>query len=194
MHTSNLFLLAGGLLLFVRLIAGRPHRPCRCGHGAARAMKRVLVLGLLWMAGTSHALVGEVIRVSDGDTLWVRPADARPVKVRLQGIDAPEHCQAGGPEAREALAARVLHRQVEIDIRARDVYGRAVAVLWLEGEDISGWMVRQGHAWSYRRQYATEQAQARRLGRGLFAEANPDEPRSFRKAHGPCDTAWTRRR
>jgi micrococcal nuclease len=145
------------------------------------------------------APTGVVTRVSDGDTLWVRPdapnADGRrpkPIKLRLQGIDAPERCQAWGPQAQAALAARVLHRQVELQTaHARDDYGRTLGNVLLQGEDISAWMVSQGHAWSYRYRrsdgpYAAQEQAARRSKHGLFADPQAVAPREFRRLHGPC--------
>lgn len=146
--------------------------------------------GPAWCAPV-QSLSGVVTRVTDGDTLWVRPGDAAPVKVRLQGIDAPERCQAWGVEARQALAARVLHRQVEVHTRAYDDYHRAIGRLHLDGEDVAAWMVREGHAWSYRWRrspgpYAAQETEARQARRGLFAAPEAVEPREFRKVHGPC--------
>ena len=131
------------------------------------------------------------MRVIDGDTVWVRSAGHRPVKVRLIGIDAPERCQAWGLQARDALASRILRRQVDVRTRAKDDYGRTLGTLRLQGEDIEAWMVSQGYAWSYRSRggagrYREQERQARSAGRGLFADARAVEPRVFRKVHGSC--------
>lgn len=151
-------------------------------------------------AAVENVLTGSVTRVSDGDTLWLQP-DARSgaserrrrIKLRLVGLDAPERCQAHGSEASEALAQRVLGRQVRIVRRATDDHGRALVTLWLGSEDIGAWLVREGHAWSQRYRgdlgpYAAEEAAARRAHRGLFAQERPIEPRRFRRLHGPCET------
>lgn len=149
-------------------------------------------------AAVETVLTGSVTRVSDGDTLWLQPDAAtglpgrRRIKLRLVGLDAPERCQAHGAAATEALAQRVLGRQVRVVRRATDDHGRALVTLWLGGEDIGAWLVREGHAWSQRYRgdlgpYATEEAAARRAQRGLFAEARPVQPRSFRRLHGPCE-------
>lgn len=153
-------------------------------------MRALAVLFALLACAPAHALSGVVTHVTDGDTLWVRPEAGRPVKVRLQGIDAPERCQAWGAQSREALAGRVLHRQVDVRTRAKDDYQRTIGTVTLEGHDVAAWMVREGHAWSqrYRKSlgpYAAEESQARQGRRGLFA-APATEPREFRKAHGPC--------
>ncbi len=134
---------------------------------------------------------GVVTHVSDGDTLWVRIAQqAEPVKVRLQGMDAPESCQAWGHEAADALKARALHQTVQLQSRARDGYGRLVARVNLRGDDLGRWMVAQGHTWSYGYQsrpapYAVEQMQAQAGRRGLWGQL-AIEPRVFRKRHGSC--------
>ena len=57
-----------------------------------------------------QAFYGTVTFVTDGDTLWVAPAQGGAVrKLRIDGLDAPEICQAGGVAARAVLmdAARV---------------------------------------------------------------------------------------
>lgn len=155
---------------------------------------------LLWCllcagAGAAHASQawwGVVTRVSDGDTLWVRPAGAgAPRKIRLHGIDAPELCQAHGPQARAALQGLVLQRSVRVQSLHSDDYGRLLARLWLEEQDVGAVMVREGHAWSYRYRnspgpYAVQEREARAARRGLFAQADARRPYEFRRRHGPC--------
>ena len=148
-----------------------------CAHGGARA----------------RVIEGSVVRVIDGDTLWLQvDASARkPLKLRLAGVDAPERCQAGGADARTALAARVLNRRVQAVVRATDDYRRTVATLRLDGEDIGAWLVLQGHAWSpgYRHApgpYAMQEAAARAARRGVFADPGAQDPRLFRRQHGAC--------
>jgi micrococcal nuclease len=141
---------------------------------------------------------GVVIHVTDGDTLWVRmrASTDMPVKLRLRNIDAPEICQAGGTQARDALKARLLHRSITFESRARDAYQRTIADVWLDGQDIGAWLVGQGHAWSYgfrnvSGRYGEQQREAMALRRGLFAAGDAMEPRLFRKMHGPCDHPWS---
>ena len=172
-------------------------RPRAAGLRAVRRSLRwrlaVAAALLALAAGAAQAFQGVVVRVADGDTLWVVPdgAGRRWVKVRLAGIDAPERCQADGEEARSALAAHVLQRRVEVRVRARDGFGRAVALLVADGEDVNAWVVARGHAWSpgFQRRpgpYAREEQAARAARRGLFAERDPVEPWRFRRQHGPC--------
>ena len=153
---------------------------------------RVAIFLIAFSAYPVWAEAMKVTHVTDGDTLWVRPAGGgKPVKLRMAGIDAPEICQAGGRAARVALASRVARRTVVVTTHRFDDYGRAVATVHLDGEDLAGWMVAQGHAWSYRYgredgPYLKLQAQARSAQRGLFADPQALPPRLFRKRHGAC--------
>jgi len=150
-----------------------------------------------WLLSTTLAAaqtrLATVTRVSDGDTLWVRMEDdGSRRKLRLVGIDAPELCQPHGGEAREALAALVLGRQVEIESRYDDVYGRALSQIKQDGRDVARWLVAHGHAWSpgfrwHPGRYAQEQQQAQSRRAGLWAAPDePTAPREFRQRHGPC--------
>ena len=156
------------------------------------AVVGLFLLGMLAGAPASaRQLHGIVSHVTDGDTLWVRPAGGQPpVKVRLQGVDAPEICQPFGPQARNALAARLRHRTVQVSIRARDRYQRSVGTVSFEGQDVGAWLVERGYAWSTRYRgragpYAEEEEQARRGRVGLWAD-HAVEPRLFRRSHGSC--------
>jgi micrococcal nuclease len=164
----------------------RPGRGCR---------RLVLVLTCWWAcawASPAHAERGWIVSVVDGDTVDVQPVDGSPRRrLRLEGIDAPEICQDGGVEARLALARGVLMRFVDYQIRRDDDYGRGLARVWLEGEDIAARLVFDGHAWSYRYQrgqgpYITQEMAARAAGRGVFAQPAPEPPREFRRRHGSC--------
>lgn len=146
-------------------------------------------------ADAKEAFAGQVAFVTDGDTLWVRPqAGGAPRKLRIEGIDAPEICQAGGEAAREVLKRWVLHQQVEVTVRGHDDYGRGLAHIRANGNDLGAELVRAGHAWSYRWRrdlgpYAAEEAAARTAGLGLFAATQAESPRAFRQRHGPCHAA-----
>jgi len=145
-------------------------------------------------AATLQAQSGVVTRVLDGDTLWVSTSASQPpLKLRIQGIDAPEICQPGGVQARDALKRQVLGKSVTVTSRAHDDYGRTVGTLHMQGQDMGRWMVAQGYAWGYSNRpkkapYADEQRQAQSARRGVFSDAAAEEPRLFRKRHGSCYT------
>lgn len=136
---------------------------------------------------------GWVSGVIDGDTVvLVRPGQSAPIKLRIEGIDAPETCQAGGSEARAAMVHLALRKAVQVQDLGQDVYGRHIGRLTLEGRDLGAEMVRTGQAWAYRFRtgsgpYAGLQRQAQSQKAGLFAQAETAmSPSLFRKFHGPC--------
>ncbi|MBX3604289.1 MAG: thermonuclease family protein [Piscinibacter sp.] len=158
-------------------------------------MRRALLIAALLAGAAGRALPGEVsgqvTRVSDGDTVWVRVENRAMLKLRLAGLDAPERCQRWGPAARAALTSRVLHRPVKIATQARDMHGRTIGTLAVDGEDVGAWLVEQGHAWNQRYRgrrgpYADQEQRARAARRGLFADAQAEAPRDFRRRHGLC--------
>jgi endonuclease YncB( thermonuclease family) len=148
----------------------------------------------LLLASAVHAadFRATVTHVTDGDTVWVRPAaGGAPIELRLLDLDAPEGCQAFGPESRDALRSRVHGQPVQVRTRGTDDYGRHLARVEHRGEDVGRWMVRNGHAWSMRFHgrsgpYGPVEAQARHGRKGLWAQAGALEPRAFRKRFGSC--------
>ena len=174
----------------------------KSGAGDRRARRYGVLAGLLLclmglalpvLARPSMTVwTGTVTYVSDGDTLWVRPErGGAPRSVRVDGIDAPELCQTHGEAARAALVGQVLGQTVQVRVRQHDDFGRALAHVSIHKRDVAGWLVSQGHAWSYRYRgrtgpYTAQESQARAHHLGLFQQAHPELPREFRRRHGPC--------
>ena len=123
-----------------------------------------------------RCFAAEVVGISDGDTVTLllrNGGDAGPVKARLTEIDAPERRQPWGARSSQALANKVFGQQVLVASSGEDRYGRLLARLHLGNRDINRELVREGHAWVYRR-YATQnwlpdEAAARNAGRGLWS-------------------------
>ena len=75
-----------------------------------------------------------VKRVIDGDTFTTT---SRVKPVRLANVDAPEKGARGGKTATEKLKALIQGKKVEVDTVARDVYGRAVANVKVDGKSVN---------------------------------------------------------
>ena len=153
-------------------------------------VRRVTVAASLLLAAfaTAHTdaapsrFDAAVVAVADGDTVTVlrqTAAGPRQVRVRLTEIDAPERGQPWGTRARQALADKVFGQTVQVVASGEDRYGRLLARLYvvagdsLAKRDVNREMVREGHAWVYRR-YATEnwlpdETAARDSGQGLWS-------------------------
>ena len=162
-------------------------------------MKRLL-LGLCgWLlvapvlAQAQSQVQAWVSWVMDGDTVLLVPDGERePIRLRLQGIDAPESCQSGGERARDALIALVHRRKVRVALHGQDSYGRSLGQLWLGEQDVGAEMVRSGWAWAYsyrtgRGPYAALQREAQQEKRGLFAARETAMSTAlFRQFPGSC--------
>ena len=154
----------------------------------ARCATLLLLLAVAaptWAAeGAAYrGLEGTVVRVVDGDTIHVRVGD-HVEKVRYIGVNAPElhHPrkgeEPGGREASDVNRALVEGRTVrlEMDVRARDRYGRLLAYVWIGDLMINAELVRRGYAQvmtvppNVRHQalFVKLQRDAREAGRGLW--------------------------
>jgi endonuclease YncB( thermonuclease family) len=116
-------------------------------------MRLLTAMLLIANSATAAERVGIPRRV-DGDTLAIGAT-----KIRLQGIDVPETDQVClnasgqqwtcGIEARDRLAAHIAGREIRCVSIEIDVYGRDLALCSAAGEDLNGWMVREGWALAY---------------------------------------------
>jgi endonuclease YncB( thermonuclease family) len=138
-------------------------------------------------------LKGEVVGLSDGDTVTVLDAQKTQYKVRLAGIDAPEKRQPFGDRSRQHLASLAFRRQVVIEWHKTDRWGRIVGKVVVDRIDVCLEQVRAGLAWHYL-DYAREQSpedrsaysEAERVARakrlGLWRDPQPMAPWDFRRS------------
>lgn len=104
---------------------------------------------------------GEVIKVYDGDTITIAakmPFKGSPLyrlPVRLNGIDTPEIKGKSedeisvAKEARDALSALILHKNVVLKNVATEKYGRILADVYLDELHINKWLIDQRFAVKY---------------------------------------------
>ncbi len=86
---------------------------------------RVIVICFLVsvsIAASADTLTGKVVKITDGDTIYVLDAKYQQHKIRLAGIDAPERKQAYGLASHKHLASIVADQQVTIAYHKRDRY------------------------------------------------------------------------
>ncbi len=166
----------------------------------------MVLLACSLASGSQGAWTGQCVGVSDGDTIRVMRG-GRQIKIRLFGIDCPELGQDFGRRAKEFTSAMVFGKQVHIEEVDYDDYGRVVAWVSVNGQNLNKELVRAGLAWWYRR-YAPHEAElkflkeeARISKRGLWSAPHPAPPWQFRhnRDHGGANggrslviqaTAW----
>lgn len=152
----------------------------------------LVLLAVLWsglvLAGE---LVGQVVGVTDGDTITVVDDQRTQHKIRLAGIDAPEKAQAFGQRSKEVLSALVYGRRVTVETEKQDRYRRTVGKVVIDGRDANLAMVVAGMAWHYKKYegeqsssdrllYADAEQGARDARFGLWRDAQPTPPWDYR--------------
>jgi micrococcal nuclease len=153
-------------------------------------IRSAAMLVLCFIAGQALAappatITGKVVSVHDGDTVIVRTDDGQTLKVRLQGIDAPELKQAFGSRSRDELSALVKGKPVALVEHGRDKYGRTLGTVIVDGVDANARQVATGMAWHYARfdksaGLARAQEAARAARTGLWGDAAPVAPWEWR--------------
>lgn len=132
-----------------------------------------------------------MVHVRDGDSFAVVRSSGATEEIRIFGIDAPERQQPWSRRAREALTQLVHDEVVRIEPVERDPYERIVAWVHAGGACVGCALLREGHAWVYRRYTDSElllglEAEARAARRGLWALPEPERvpPWEWRHGHG----------
>jgi micrococcal nuclease len=130
-------------------------------------------------------LSGRVVGVTDGDTVRIL-VDKTTLKVRLEGIDAPESGQQFGNRARQALSALIFGESVIVHKTGVDQFQRTLAVIFKDNASINAAMIEDGFAWHYTEyskdpQLAELERKARQEKRGLWSDPNPVAPWDYRR-------------
>ena len=120
-----------------------------------------------------------VIGIVDGDTLDVLRANTkRRVRIRLEGIDAPERGEPFTQQAKNLTRVLAFDHDVIVMGKELDPYGRLVARVRLGQVDLSVEIVAAGLACHFRRYssdrvLAKAEADAKSAGRGFWAPGVP---------------------
>lgn len=97
----------------------------------------------------------EVLKVVDGDTLHLSVDLGFDIKrrdtFRLYGLNAPEMSTPEGVAAKEWLVGKLTEGVLIITTRkdAREKFGRYLATLWIDHNNVNEAMIAAGHAVSY---------------------------------------------
>lgn len=152
-------------------------------------MKRLLLVLLFtltaWLA-VSAQLKGTVIAIADGDTFTLLTAQNQQVKIRLHGIDCPEKKQPYFKYAKAYISSLVFGKQVFVQVKNKDRYGRTIGVVFLEDKrNVNELLLQTGWAWHFKKydqdaRWAAMEQLARRQRKGLWADVNPTAPWDWR--------------
>jgi len=105
---------------------------------------------------------GKVVKVYDGDTITIASklenymdSPVYRFSVRLNGIDTPEmkgssaHQKELATQSRDALSAQIMGKIVTLKNVSLEKYGRLLADVYLEDENMCTWMITHNYAVSY---------------------------------------------
>jgi len=182
-------LIAFGLVLAALVVADRLRPVSGSAAGASDDVRRY------------HGKSFAVVRVVDGDTLWIDVPDGnrRYTAVRLWGIDTPELHGRDGPMyyAREAAdLARKLAEGTTVTLklwpaRTRGYYGRLLAYVYLpDGRMLNEVLIEAGCAYADARfehplmdKFLALERQARQQRVGLWRDVTPEKMPRWRRRY-----------
>jgi endonuclease YncB( thermonuclease family) len=151
----------------------------------ARCVSFWLTLLLGFMAcvrpAMGQTITGRVVGVSDGDSLTLLVQGNRQIKVRLDGIDAPEGGQEFSRNAKDGLSRLVFGKEISLEVSGTDRYERTLGVVHVGGVNANLALVQQGLAWHYKeysddRALAQAEVDAREARLGLWSGFDPIPP------------------
>lgn len=128
---------------------------------------RILALAALIAGPAAAAERGSAVRgpavVIDGDTL-----DVGGVRVRLNGVAAPERSEPGGAEATAAMVRIIGARPVRCVLTGEKTHGREVGICYVNERDVGGALIAAGYA-----------RDCARYSSGRYATVEPPAARSL---------------
>ena len=137
---------------------------------------------------SAQLLKGKAVKITDGDTFTLLVDGHEQVRIRIDGIDAPEKGQAFGNRAKEYLSGMIWGEELTVYVTKIDRYGRSIGKVSTPSVvDVGLQMIKGGYAWQYRdynkeKSYEDAEILARRNRNGLWQDKNPIRPQDFRKA------------
>jgi micrococcal nuclease len=150
-----------------------------------------LIISTSSLSSAATSFTGQTIDVADGDTITVLNQNNESVKIRLAGIDTPEGSQVYGNQATHFTVSKVSGKRVRIFPETTDKYGRTVAQVLINGENLNEQIVASGNGWVYRKyctaDYCNDWLKLERAARdaqiGLWGDKNPQPPWEWRTEH-----------
>ncbi|WP_218932806.1 thermonuclease family protein [Roseimaritima multifibrata] len=100
----------------------------------------------------AEVVIGKASRIMDGDTIKLHSIEDDQRTIRLVGIDAPESDQRFGPEAKLWLTHEVSGKNLRVEVKEKDRYGRLLGNVYVidEGDRwLNHEIILAGLAWHY---------------------------------------------
>ena len=137
----------------------------------------------------STSNTGKVISILDGDTYDILVEGNKTIRVRMEGIDAPEKGMPFYKAAKKHLSNLCFGKLVTLRKTGTDNHGRTLAFSYLDDRtELSHEMLKAGLAWHFKKYnsdvvLAQLETEARNSKIGLWAVNNPMPPWKNRALH-----------
>jgi endonuclease YncB( thermonuclease family) len=132
---------------------------------------------------------GKVISIIDGDTYDVLSVGNERIRIRMEGIDAPEKGMPFYKVSKSYLSKLCFGKIIKVVITGKDNHKRFLGYTYLkDGTELSHEMISAGLAWHFKK-YNSDTAlskleiEARTLKKGLWINDNPMAPWTNRRLH-----------
>jgi micrococcal nuclease len=140
-------------------------------------------------SGNGKENKGKVIAIIDGDTYDILEDGNQTVRIRMEGIDAPEKGMPFYRVAKNYLGKLCFEKNVRLEVTGKDNHGRTLAFSFLDdGSELSHEMIKAGLAWHFKK-YSSDsvlsnlEIEARNSKLGLWADIHPMPPWKNRRLH-----------
>jgi len=155
---KNQLILVGFLLCFIAL---------SCGKSTSRKQS---------LNTKNNEVLGKVVKILDGDTYDLLLDNKTTIRIRIEGIDAPEKGMPFGKKAKQYLGDLCQGQTIKIQKTNKDQYGRILGFSYLaDGRELGKEMLKAGYAWHYKHynsdpELAALEETARNAKIGLWVE------------------------
>lgn len=148
-------------------------------------MTKILFFLLLISSSAFTQMKGKVVSITDGDTFVILNDQKEQIKIRLHGIDAPEKKQDFGTVAKNYLSSLIYNKEITIDYKNLDRYGRTIGIVFIEQLNVNEKMLEEGMAWHFKKydknsDWAALEDKAKEAKKGLWLQPNAIAPWEWR--------------
>jgi endonuclease YncB( thermonuclease family) len=101
-------------------------------------------------AESSNTVSGKVVKILDGDTYDLLLDNKTTIRIRMEGIDAPEKGMPFGNRAKQFLGELCQNQIITVDTTQKETFNRFISFSYLEdGRELGQEMLKAGLAWHF---------------------------------------------
>lgn len=125
---------------------------------------------------------GKVIGIVDGDTYDILVKGKKPLRIRMEGIDAPEKGMPYYKTSKKYLSELCFGKDIKVLVTGFDRSERILGLTYLHnGEELSHLMIKNGMAWHFKKYNSYKdlsdlEIEARIARIGIWTDLNPMPP------------------